>query len=299
MLRAAAVAESRPRSVRVDVPKPSQDRPELGRVGAIAAAGFAIGIIWPWIAGVKLVPGPPTDEVSESTSAAAQASGSAPPQSAPSAEATPAVESAPERTKEETVNIGELQIYGCKDAKDRKLKDCDKVAFDALARGRLAALATCDAAKGAKDTLSIGFDLDFERKVITDIFSGKSSTFSKEKATKLVECARKEFESVRLDDIDHEHERYTVFYFIEFVPPGTVTRAPAAAAEEETSEASGLATVSWDVAVVRDEPETGKILTRLRFGTRVVVTARRGKWYRVKYDAKGTLGWVHRNALGL
>jgi hypothetical protein len=295
------VAESRPRSLRVEVPKPSQDRPELGRVGAIAAAGFAVGVIWPWVAGVKLVPGPPTDEVSEAASASAQPSASASagaPRAAAEANA-PAADDVPERTREESVNIGDLQVYGCKDGRDRKLKECDKVAFDALARGRLAALATCDAAKGAKDTLSIGFDLDFERKVITDIFSGKSSTFAKEKASRLVECARKEFESVRLDDIDHEHERYTVFYFVEFVPPGTVTRAPAAAADEETSEASGLATVGWDVAVVRDEPETGKVLNRLRFGTRVVVTARRGKWYRVKYDAKGTQGWVHRNALGL
>jgi len=298
MLRADAVADSRPRSLRVEVPKPSQDRPALAKVGVIAAVGFAIGVIWPWLAGVKLVPGPPTDEVSEGLAASAQPSASA--SAHPAAESSPPANAdAPERTREETVNIGELQVYGCKDAKDRKLKDCDKVAFDALARGRLAALATCDAAKGAKDTLSIGFDLDFEKKVITDIFSGKSSTFAKEKASRLVECARKEFESVRLDDIDHEHERYTVFYFIEFVPPGTVTRAPAAAADEETSDASGLATVGWDVAVVRDEPETGKVLTRLRFGTRVVVTARRGKWYRVKYDAKGTLGWVHRNALGL
>jgi len=299
MLRAASVAESRPRSLRVEVPKPSQDRPALGKVGVIAAAGFAIGVIWPWLAGVKLVPGPPTDEVSEAASAA-QASASASAGAArAAAEASPPSDDASERTREETVNIGELQVYGCKDGRDRKLKDCDKVAFDALARGRLAALAACDAAKGAKDTLSIGFDLDFEKKVITDIFAGKSSTFTKDKASRLVECARKEFESVRLDDIDHEHERYTVFYFVEFVPPGTVTRTPAAAADEETSEASGLATVGWDVAVVREEPETGKVLTRLRFGTRVVVTARRGKWYRVKYDAKGTLGWVHRNALGL
>lgn len=266
-------------------------------MGAIAAAGFAIGIIWPWLAGVKLVPSPPMDEVAETPSASAQASAAPPAASAhaPAEASTDIVE----RTRDETVNIGELQVFGCKDGKDRKLKDCDKVAFDALARGRLSALATCDAAKGAKDTLSIGFELDFGQKVIVDIFSGKSSTFTKEKSKELVDCARKEFESVRLDDIDHEHERYTVFYFVEFVPPGTVTRAPADTGSEETSEASGLATVGWDVAVVREEPETGKVLTRLRFGTRVVVTARRGKWYRVKYDAKGTLGWVHRNALGL
>lgn len=283
------------------MPKPAEDRPELGRVGAIAALGFALGAVWPWLAGVKLVPSPPTDELAEVSSAAAQPSGSAPAASAhapdqPTATAEP---EATERTREETVNIGELQVFACRDSKDKKLKDCDKVGFDALARGRLSALAACDAAKGAKDTLSIGFELDFEQKTISQIFSGKSTTFSKEKAARLVECATKEFESVRLDDLDHEHELYTVFYFVEFVPPGTVTKAPEPAAGEETSEASGLATVGWDVAVVRDEPETGKILTRLRFGTRVVVTARRGKWYRVKYDAKGTQGWVHRNALGL
>jgi hypothetical protein len=296
------VAQTKARSLRVEVPKPSQDRPELGRVGVIAAVGFAIGVVWPWLAGVKLVPSPPTDEIAEVGSAAPQPSGSAPTASARAAEEAnvPSGSEVAERTREETVNIGDLQVFGCRDSKDRKLKDCDKVAFDALARGRLSALATCDVAKGAKDTLSIGFELDFDQKAIAEIFSGKSTTFSKDKAAKLVECARKEFESVRLDDLEHEHRDYTVFYFVEFVPPGTVTHAPAAAsAEEETIEASGLATVGWDVAVVRDEPETGKILTRLRFGTRVVVTARRGKWYRVKYDAKGTLGWVHRNALGL
>ena len=141
-------------------------------------------------------------------------------------------------------------------------------------------------------------ELDFEQKAITDVFAGKSTTFPKEKAHALVDCAKKGLEAVHLDGLDHEHSRYTVFYFIEFVPPGTLVTTPAAAAEE-TADASGLATIGWDVAVVRDQPEDGKIIARIRYGTRVVVTARRGKWYEVKFDAKGTKGWVHRNALGL
>ena len=48
-----------------------------------------------------------------------------------------------------------------------------------------------------------------------------------------------------------------------------------------------------------NQPEDGKIVSRLRYGTRVAVSAKRGKWYEVKYDAKGNKGWVHRNALGL
>ena len=194
-----------------------------------------------------------------------------------------------------------MKITACRDERGKKLKECDRAGFDSAARGHLVALAGCAAAAGASETLSLGFELDFDKKAVTDVFAGKSTTFPKDKAHALVDCARKEFESVRLDGIDHEHSGYTAFYFIEFVPPGTVTEPASAAsgAAEETAEASGLATIGWDVAVVRDQPEDGKILTRLRYGTRVVVTARRGKWYEVKYDSKGTKGWVHRNALGL
>ena len=48
--------------LKVEVPKPGADRPEFGRVGVIAGVGFAIGIAWPWLAGVRLVPSPPADE---------------------------------------------------------------------------------------------------------------------------------------------------------------------------------------------------------------------------------------------
>ncbi|HEX7670895.1 MAG TPA: SH3 domain-containing protein [Polyangiaceae bacterium] len=294
--------------MKVEVPEPGADRPELGRVGVIAGVGFAIGIAWPWLAGVRLVPSPPTDEAAEAAPSASAAGPSASgdpaalaPSGAPGASGTPAPE-APVRTREETVKVSDMKITACRDGK-KKLKDCDRVGFDSVARPHLVALAGCAAAGGASETLSLGFELDFEKKLVSDVFAGKSTTFAKDKAHALVDCARKEFESVRLDGVDHEHASYTAFSFIEFVPPGTVT-APAAglggdSPAAETTEASGLATIGWDVAVVRDQPEDGKILTRLRYGTRVAVTAHRGKWYEVRYDAKGAKGWVHRNALGL
>ena len=273
-------------------------------MGVIAGVGFAIGIAWPWLAGVRLVPSPPTDELADLVPAAsASASAGAPEATAP-AESTSGVAgfaappAAPTRTREETVKVSDMKVTVCRDGEGKKLKDCDRPQLDAPLRPHLLALAACEVAVGAAQTLSIGFELDLEKKSITDVFAGKSTTFTKDKAHALVDCARKEVASVSLDGIEHEHSRYTAFYFIEFIPPGTVVEAPGAPAEE-TAEASGLATIGWDVAVVRDEPEDGKILTRLRYGTRVVVTARRGKWYEVKYDAKGTKGWVHRNALGL
>jgi hypothetical protein len=34
-------------------------------------------------------------------------------------------------------------------------------------------------------------------------------------------------------------------------------------------------------------------------GTRVVVTGKNGDWFRIKYDAKGSQGWVYRTAIGM
>ena len=268
-------------------------------MGVIAGVGFAIGIAWPWLAGVRLVPSPPADDPAEPAPSAVASADPAASAGAPAASGA-----APARTREETVKVSDMKITACRDELGKKLKDCDRAGFDSAARGHLVTLAGCAAAVGASETLSLGFELDFDKKAVTDVFAGKSTTFPKDKAHALVDCARKEFESVRLAGIDHEHSSYTAFYFIEFVPPGTVTEPAVAAsaasgAVEQTAEASGLATIGWDVAVVRDQPEDGKILTRLRYGTRVIVIARRGKWYEVKYDAKGTKGWVHRNALGL
>jgi hypothetical protein len=267
-------------------------------VGIIALSGFVVGMAWPWLAGVKLVPSPPTDEASE----AAVAPG---PSGSPSAvlaavpgspSNTPPETEAPPHSSEESVKVSDLKVTGCKDD-GKKLKDCDRIQFDGVARPKLGNLAHCDAAKGSSEMLSIGFELDFEKRAVTDVFAGKSTTFSKEGAKALVECAKAEFANVTLDGVDHEHSRYTAFYFVEFLPPGSTAVAPGA--PEETQAASGLATVAWDVAVVRDTPEDGKILTRLRYGTRVIVTGRRSKWYEIKYDAKGQKGWVNRNALGL
>jgi hypothetical protein len=282
--------------LRVEVPRPEQDKPELGRVGVIAAAGFAIGIAWPWLAGVRLVPAPPVEDVAEVPSASASAAAinvaTAPAGSAP---AQPA---ALPKTDTETTKISDMQITGCRDDKGKKKKECDKIALDDRLRSHLAALVACPDANGATETLSIGLELSFADQTITDVFAGRSTTFSKEKAHALVDCAKKELSTVHLDGLGHEHDEYTVFYFVQFVPPGT-SLAPAATAAEDASDASGFATVVWDVAVVRDQPEEGKIVSRLRYGTRVAVSARKGKWYEVKYDAKGTKGWVHRNALGM
>ena len=95
-----------------------------------------------------------------------------------------------------------------------------------------------------------------------------------------------------------------MFYRVEFPKPD-VDKPPASSSAAEGSpadvtEASGHATVAWDVALVRSSASRdGPVVARVLQGTRVSVTGRRGDWYRIKYDVKGSVGWVYRTALGM
>jgi hypothetical protein len=210
----------------------------------------------------------------------------------------PAEPAPPKRTTEQQVKIGDPIVVSCRDERGNRMKECDDVDFASVARDKLLALAQCPAAKGASKILSIGFDVDFAENTIREIEKGKSTTFPSSKTKELIACAEKEFASIDLSGIEHEKPRYSIFFLAEFVPPGTMIKGEATD-EEQTVEASGLATVRWDVALVRENPDDGDVKARLRYGTRVEVAARRGKWYLVEYDGKGTKGWVHENAIGL
>jgi SH3-like domain-containing protein len=53
------------------------------------------------------------------------------------------------------------------------------------------------------------------------------------------------------------------------------------------------------VAIIREKPKDGPVVARILRGTRVVVSGRQDDWYRVKYDAKGSEGWVFKTAIGM
>jgi hypothetical protein len=89
-------------------------------------------------------------------------------------------------------------------------------------------------------------------------------------------------------------------------PKARQERAGAARSEDEADAddklitMSGQATIGWQAAVVRESPSgQAPTLDRLKNGSRVTVTGRKGDWYRVKYGRARRAGWVHRQALGL
>ncbi len=298
MLRLGAVQSRKP--LRVELPK--DENPRFSRVGLIAIVGFGVGILWPRLMGMRLVPGVPNDK-SEATSA--ELSGA--PVDAGVASAAPADSQAPTPPPAATADAPEAppfsvssgEVVSCRDGKGKRSERCDSVDFDALARGRIATLAACSAAGRARGLLSLGFELDFQKDRVVGLQSGRRTSLPSREADALLGCLRQNLGEVSLSGIRHQHERYTIYYRVEFAPESPQKKNGAEPSVDVTP-ASGKATVAWDVALVRSGPaKDSEVVARVLQGTRVSVSGRSGDWYRVKYDAKGGEGWVFRTAIGM
>src|SRR4051812_13831593 len=255
------VAVQRRQPLKIEVPNQKQEALRFGRVGLIVTAGFVIGIIWPRVAGFKLVPSVPSQPAESSSADLTGGPGEAkaPSSAAPAvAEPEPPPAGVAEGALLDRLQISEPQFLACKDSGKKSKDECDHIEFDRLARPHIQALAACAGADKLLGTLSLGFDLDFSSQAVKSVKSGKSTTFSESETESLLDCEKREFSNVSLVGIAHKHEAYSIFYRVEF--PKAVGEkaeaAPAAAADAptEVTEASGHATVAWDVALVRSSP---------------------------------------------
>jgi hypothetical protein len=287
----------------VDLPRPEADRPAWGKVGLIAAAGFAVGILWPRLTHTRIAPNPPNDNGAPGPALVRPAS--SPP--SPSASGVAPVEALRPASPDDTgVTVGPGMILHCRDDRGEKRDEgCGTLEFDPVAVPRIKALAQCPAATGAAGKLSIGFDVDFRNKAVK-VLLGRSTSLPRDKGDALIRCADKAFDAVSLTEVPHEHRHYTVFYTATFTSaagkPVADTVLPAfdgrgAGSTVSESPASGSATVSWDVAIVRDAPKTGSIVARVMRGSKVKVVAHQGDWYKVQ--SGGVEGWVYRGTIGL
>jgi hypothetical protein len=308
--RSLAASTDKRQAVKVEVPGSQDDGVKFARVGIIAAVGFAIGIAWPRLAGVKLVPSVPVPAAAEAS--ARELTGAPAEVKPPGTEPGPVAPSsaAPEKPPAERILVSDVQVASCKNEHGKRVQTCDRVDFDRVAREHLRELSACPGTEGAAGVLSLGFDLDFENDKIKNIQSGKSTSLERENVDRLLGCARERFSNVSLVGIAHEQAAYTLFYRLELLAPATAVKpgkqgdepagASSAGANAEATPASGRATVSWDVALVRSAPaRDGEVQARVLSGTRVIVTGKNGDWFRIKYDARGNQGWVYRTAIGM
>jgi len=300
-----------PKTPVISVPKPEDERVRIAKVGIMAAVGLTAGIVWPRFAGFHLVPAPPSDGAPAALSASAAsaiASGTSP---APSQAAATVSSALPEATDSKPAGVTPpkvslAQVISCRSKSEGKQSHCEAPPIESIIEDPLRALIACDGAAGAHGILSLGFDVNFDDNKLDSFVAGRSTTLPSTLSKQLVRCAEKELAKVSLEGITHPMDSYRVFYKLEF--GGDSGAAPAAPevnkvvsdpASNELVSASGRVTVTWDAALVRAKPKDGEVLARVLGGTRLTVTGHQGDWYRVKYDAKGSEGWVYRGAIGL
>lgn len=270
-------------------------RPRMGRLSAVMVACFSVGFAWPIFGGLDFVQRPPGSaaKTPEAEVLVSEVDSSA------SALATPgetaAVLVAPMLTTSEAVRIERRVVESCQGDTGEAVARCDEPNLEAVIEAPIAQLAACDAAEGVSGVLSLGLYLDFARGRVTRLKAGASSTLPKQKTAALMACAEEKVAGTALDDVEHEHGRYWMYYLVRFLPPGSpIDPAPA-----EVVKASGRATIGWTTAVVRDTPSPrGEVTAKLSYGTRVSVTGRAGDWYRIERAGK-SLGWLHRKAIGM
>jgi hypothetical protein len=307
---------ARPPTVELPGPRAETDPPRMWRLTAVIAVCFSLGVAWPTIGGLDFVHRPPgngprpLDGELPPTELDPSAPGQAAPLEVPAARATPLV------TTRQAVSIEGRKVQSCQGDGGERVTRCDSPNLDGVIDEPLAKLAECAGVGAAAGVLSLGLHLDFSRGRVTRVKAGQSSTLPTETSTRLIECAEDVVVGTALDDVEHEHGRYWVYYRVRFLPPGSpiepvsspadalpTERQPEASASEAAEptlvSASGQATIGWTTAVVRESPSPrAKVATELSYGTRVNVTGRLGDWYRIERLGK-SLGWIHRQAIGL
>lgn len=290
--------KSKQASLKVSVPE-GAGRPPWMRVGVLSAAGLALGIAWPTLAGVRIGPHVPGAKPTEATPEAAPAPSSIPALAAstPAPSTVIAGDDDAKRNNEQKVVVGEGVIERCFKGKDQlKGEACGTLNVDRVFAPRLAALKRCSAAVGLGGEMTIGFDINFAKKDI-HVIKGKSELPALT-VQGVTMCTADYIRDVEADKIAHKYSRYRVFYSLKFYPPGTAPpgEGKQEADPEDADSAKSMATVTWDTALVRSEPTTGSVVMRLVRGTRVKIMGRRKDWYRVKIREKE--GWIYRGALG-
>jgi hypothetical protein len=292
----------------VHIPTPAEDKPSWIKVGIVAAIGFAVGVVGPRVAGIRLGPNAPGESkktVEAPPAAITESKVEAqpplpPPTPVPSAPTVPPTSGS--NSPRIAVSRGTLLSCRTEDGETKKgHKQCGALpAFETVATGRLKRLGDCPASKGAEGKLKAVLTLDFEKEKI-DVSVGKTSTAGNLDTFGM--CLRMSFDKVSLANVAHEHARYTLLYNVDFVP----REGSDAGVERSLTSASGVnnpslvprAQIAWEVAIVRDAPRSGKLVARLPRGTEVQVGAGQEGWFKIRYgEGNANEGWVYRGAIG-
>ncbi len=277
------------------LPTASADAPKWSRVGAVALAGFLLGLLTPRLLGLELGPSPPEDlraVVSSSASVARPL--------APSASADALPSSLPASTME-AVTVARGVISECRDRSGDAIAgtSCDAPDFDALVQPALASLARCSGASGVSAHLTINLEADFvHHSLRAPRTQPRPTSLPGASFRTLLGCAEAALKGVSIDALGHQHSRYSVTYGLTLTSPAAMSApgASASPAASATETSMGSAVVVWNSCLVRESPKTGAVVGKVTKGDKLTLLEQQADWYRVRAGA--TSGWVFGEAIG-
>ena len=286
----------------MELPPRSADNPAWAKVGVIAVVGFAVGVLWPRVAGWKLGPDVPGDA---RPAAAASAREEREKQKEPALMATSHAPSAAASgvaavaaASGDGFEVSAVEITRCRDAKGKVVDKCDELALDPLLQPRLRELTKCPSAIGLSGKVQLGFDLDFKHKALK--VQRAKAKLPRTTLDGLTKCAERALSGVSLDDLTHEQVRYSAEYKLSFgaKPEPQKDEPQKDAKKDDAAGVTKSVEVSWRTTQVRDAPKTGAVIARLSKGAKATVLEQRDGWYKIEFGDPKKQGWVFREAIG-
>lgn len=174
-------------------------------------------------------------------------------------------------------------------------KECDRLrVLEKRMATRLYVVDECRQkyAEGEKGLLSLGANLNFSDNTIS-FWSGPSSTIAS--ASKIGNCVRSALAGLPLSSISHRHEKYRLFFTVEFFDPEQ--RAELMAKKRKNGRE---VEVTMDKVNVREEPVDGSSLGRISTGSKVILLKKNEtkEWCQV-LTPNNREGWMICEALKL
>jgi hypothetical protein len=145
-------------------------------------------------------------------------------------------------------------------------KECDRLrVLEKRMATRLYVVDECRQkyAEGEKGLLSLGANLNFADNSIS-FWSGPSSTIAS--ASKIGNCVRSQLAGLPLSSISHKHEKYRLFFTVDFFDPEQ--RAQLLARKRKNGRE---VEVTMDKVNVREEPVDGSSMGRISTGSKVIL----------------------------
>jgi len=205
----------------------------------------------------------------------------------------------PGRTPEGVAMDGGAFYLKCWDADgvEHDGEECDRLeVLEKRFSTRLYVVDECRVSKageGAHGKLSLAVEVDFADMSLS-FWNGASSNL--EGAARVATCLRTGLAGLPLHSVDHEFQRYRVFFTILFGKPAEKLKEEEKAPSRFVTGKGRLVDVEWDHVRVREKPVDGEVIGKISSDSQVRLVGQEAGWCHI-ITPNDNEGWMTCDAL--